>query len=152
MTFRHSYYINITPALQAKRLFRRTLRAIDVTMAGKTILIVDDSLLITERLQAMLEGLENIGPVGCAGDYPSALQLMLAAPPDIVLLDINLPGKSGLDLLRHIKGKYPSILVVMLTNQSGDFYRNICKKLGADYFIDKSKEFEDIPVLLSSLL
>jgi two-component system chemotaxis response regulator CheY len=121
-------------------------------MAGKTILIVDDSLLISERLQAMLKGLENIGSVGCAGDYPSALQLLMATPPDIVLLDINLPGRSGLDLLRHIKGNYPSIIVVMLTNQSGDFYRNICKKLGADHFIDKSKEFEEVPIIVSSLM
>ena len=121
-------------------------------MAGKTILIVDDSLLITERLQAMLTGVENIGSVGCAGDYPSALQLLMTAPPDIVLLDINLPGRSGLELLRHIKSNYPFIMVVMLTNQSGDFYRNICKKLGADFFIDKSKEFEDVPVIVSSLI
>jgi DNA-binding NarL/FixJ family response regulator len=121
-------------------------------MAGKTIVIVDDSLLITERLQAMLRELENIGSVECTGDYPSALQLLVKMSPDIVLLDINLPGRSGLDLLRHIKTNYPASIVIMLTNQSGDFYRNICKKLGADYFIDKSKEFEDIPVIVSSLM
>jgi CheY-like chemotaxis protein len=120
-------------------------------MAGKTILIVDDSPLITERLEAMLRGLDNIGSVECAGDYPSALQLFITTPPDIVLLDINLPGRSGLDLLRHIKANYPSKIVIMLTNQSGDFYRNICKKLGADYFIDKSKDFEDLPFIVSSL-
>ena len=118
-------------------------------MAGKTILIIDDSLLITERIQVMLNGWEKIGTVERAGDYPAALQLLTTVPPDIVLLDINLPGRSGLDLLRHIKGNYPSIRVIMLTNQSGDFYRNICKKLGADYFIDKSKEFEDLPVIVS---
>jgi CheY-like chemotaxis protein len=121
-------------------------------MAGKTILIVDDSKLITERLHAMLKGWENVGSVEWAGDYPSALQLLVGAPPDIVLLDINLPGGSGLDLLRHIKGNFSSIVVIMLTNQSGDFYRNICKKLGADYFIDKSKEFEEVPIIVSSLL
>jgi CheY-like chemotaxis protein len=121
-------------------------------MAGKTILIVDDSPLITERLQAMLRELENIGSVEWAGDYPSALEQLMTRHPDVVLLDINLPGISGLDLLRHIKGNYPSIGVVMLTNQAGDFYRNICKKLGADYFIDKSKEFEEVPIIVSSLI
>jgi CheY-like chemotaxis protein len=121
-------------------------------MAGKTILIVDDSLVITERLQAMLKGWDNINAVECAGDYPSALQLLMTALPDVVLLDINLPGRSGLDLLRHIKANYPSITVIMLTNQSGDFYRNICRKFGADFFIDKSKEFEDVPIIVSSLI
>jgi two-component system chemotaxis response regulator CheY len=121
-------------------------------MAGKTILIVDDSPLITERMQAMLRELDHIGSVECTGDYPSALQLLVKISPDIVLLDINLPGRSGLDLLRHIKSNYPSTVVIMLTNQSGDFYQNICKKLGADYFIDKSKDFEDIPLIVSALL
>jgi DNA-binding NarL/FixJ family response regulator len=121
-------------------------------MAGKTVLIVDDSLLITERLQATLRELENIGSVECAGDYPSALQLFMTTPPDIVLLDINLPGRSGLDLLRHIIANYPSTVVIMLTNQSGYFYQNICEKLGAHYFIDKSKEFEDLTVIVSSLM
>jgi DNA-binding NarL/FixJ family response regulator len=119
-------------------------------MAGKTILIVDDSPLITVRLQVMLRELDNIGSVECAGDYTSALQLFIATPPDIALLDINLPGRSGLDLLRHIKANYPSTIVIMLTNQSGYFYQNICKKLGADYFIDKSKDFEDLPLIVSS--
>jgi DNA-binding NarL/FixJ family response regulator len=121
-------------------------------MAGKTILIVDDSPLITERLQAMLKELQNIGSVECAGDYSSTLQLLVKMSADIVMLDINLPDRSGLDLLRHIKTNYPASIVIMLTNQSGDFYRNICKKLGADYFIDKSGEFEDLPFIVSSLM
>jgi DNA-binding NarL/FixJ family response regulator len=121
-------------------------------MAGKTILIVDDSPLITVRLQAMLRELENISSVECTGDYPSSLQLFTTTPPDIVLLDINLPGRSGLDLLRYLKSNYPATIVIMLTNQSGDFYQNICKKLGADYFIDKSKDFEDLPLIVSSLM
>jgi len=121
-------------------------------MAGKRILVVDDSQLITDRLQAMLGELENIGTIECAGDYPSALQLLMTTLPDIVLLDINLRGRSGLDLLRYIKSNYSSITVIMLTNQSGYFYQNICKKLGADFFIDKSKEFEDLPVIVSSLV
>jgi DNA-binding NarL/FixJ family response regulator len=121
-------------------------------MAEKTILVVEDSPLITVRLQAMLKQLENIGSVESAGDYTTALQLFTTMPPDIVLLDINLPGKSGLDLLRHIKANYPSTIVIMLTNQSGYFYQNICNKFGADYFIDKSKDFEDLPLIVSSLL
>ena|ERR1700744_3000123 len=121
-------------------------------MAEKSILIVDDSLIITERLQTMLRGLDNIGAIACAGDYSLALQLLMDGRFDIVLLDINLPGKSGIDLLRHIKGIYPQTIVIMLTNQSGRYYRDICKRWGADYFMDKSTEFEDVPVIISSLL
>jgi DNA-binding NarL/FixJ family response regulator len=121
-------------------------------MAGKSILIVDDSLIITERLQTMLKGLDNTGAVESAGDYPQAVQWLMNARFDIVLLDINLPGKSGIELLRHIKAGYPQTIVIMLTNQSGRYYREICSRLGADYFMDKSTEFEAVPDIISSLL
>jgi DNA-binding NarL/FixJ family response regulator len=121
-------------------------------MAEKSILLVDDSQLITERLQTMLKGLNKISSIGCAGDYPEAIQLLTHTAFDIVLLDINLPGKSGIDLLRHIKASYPQTIVIMLTNRSEAYYRDICIKLGADYFMDKSTEFEDVPLIVSSLL
>jgi DNA-binding NarL/FixJ family response regulator len=121
-------------------------------MAGKSILIVDDSLIITERLQMMLRELNNTGAVESAGDYPLAVQSLKHAPFDIVCLDINLPGKSGIELLRHVKTAYPRIIVIMLTNRSSDYYRTICKRLGADYFMDKSIEFDNVPLLISSLL
>jgi CheY-like chemotaxis protein len=121
-------------------------------MAGKSILIVDDSLIITERLQMMFRGLKNTGTIESAGDYPLAIQLLMDLRFDIVCLDINLPGKSGIELLRHVKTAYPRIIVIMLTNRSGDYYRTICKRLGADYFMDKSIEFDNVPLLISSLL
>ncbi len=121
-------------------------------MAGKSILIVDDSLIITERLQMMLRGLNNIGAVESAGDYPLAVQMLRQMPFDIVCLDINLPGKSGIELLRYVKAAYPLITVIMLTNRSGDYYRAACERFGADYFMDKSTGFDDVPLLISSLL
>jgi CheY-like chemotaxis protein len=121
-------------------------------MAGKSILIVDDSLIIAERLQAMLRGLNNTGAVESVGNYPLAVQRLTDASFNIVCLDINLPGKSGIELLRHIKAAYPQIVVIMLTNQSSDYYRTICKRLGADYFMDKSTEFDHVPFIISSFL
>jgi DNA-binding NarL/FixJ family response regulator len=121
-------------------------------MPGKIILIVDDSPLITARLQTMLKAMENIGTVHQAGDYPSALQLIAGTNPDIVLLDINLPGRSGIELLQYIKVHYPQTMVIMLTNQSGEYYREKCKKLGADFFMDKSREFDRVPAIISPIL
>ncbi|HEY4062956.1 MAG TPA: response regulator [Puia sp.] len=121
-------------------------------MRGKSILLVDDSNLIRSRLQSLLKTLENPGPVREAADYHTALRLIADTPPDIILLDINLPGKNGIDLLRHIKIHYPQIIVIMLTNQNSDHYKAVCQKWGADYFMDKSKDFEQVPTLISSLL
>jgi CheY-like chemotaxis protein len=146
------YYAQLSIPLQVMSGLSPSFGLYTDTMAGKSILIVDDSLIIAERLQAMLRGLNNIGAVESAGDYPLAVQCLQQTPFDIVSLDINLPGKSGIELLRHIKAAYAQIVVIMLTNQSSDYYRTICKRLGADYFMDKSTEFDNVPSIISSLL
>lgn len=99
----------------------------------------------------MLKSIDGIRSINAAGDYSSAMHLLSDPSPDIVLLDINLPGGSGIDILRDIRSRYPRIIVIMLTNQSDDDYRAACKNLGARYFIDKSKEFEQVPAIIASL-
>jgi DNA-binding NarL/FixJ family response regulator len=121
-------------------------------MAGKTILIVEDSPLIADRLCDMLKVLSDVGFVDHVGDCSSAMRHLRESLPDIVLLDINLPGCSGLDLLRHIKSHHPDTAVIMLTNQVDSYYRKKCKELGAAYYLDKSKEFEKVPFVVASLL
>ena len=119
---------------------------------SKTVLIIDDSPIITARLRQMLESLSNTDLVLHADSYARALPLLDAYPPIIVLLDIHLPDINGIDALQHIKKEYPSIVVIMMTNQAGPFYQSRCKALGADFFIDKSTEFLLIPQIINSLL
>ncbi len=122
-------------------------------MAGsKTVLIIDDSPIITARLRFMLESLSHTELVLYADSYAGALPLLQDYSPDIVLLDIHLPDISGIEVLQYIKKEYPSIVVIMMTNQAGPFYRNRCKTLGANFFIDKSSEFHLIPQIIASLL
>ena len=128
------------------------LQVILTIMFLKSILIVDDSPIIVERLQNMLKSVENTGPVRQAGDYSSAVIQLIENQPDIVLLDINLPGRNGIVLLQHIKKTYPSIIVVMISNQADDYYRKICQRLGASYFVDKSSEIEQLPAIISSFI
>jgi DNA-binding NarL/FixJ family response regulator len=70
--------------------------------------------------------------------------------PHLALLDINLPGKSGIELLKYIKVNFPETIVIMVTNQNGDFYRNHSMQLGAHHYIDKSKDFEKLNGLVCS--
>ena len=115
----------------------------------KLILIVDDSVVILDRLIRMLEESKNIQFVH-AGNYHDAIQLLNGITPDLVLLDIHLPDKSGIELLRTIKEKYQHIIVVMITNNVNDYYRKHCRTLGAEYFVDKSKDFNLIPEIISA--
>lgn len=117
----------------------------------KMVLIIDDSYLIIERLTDMLRELEAIGDITHALSGMDAMEILESRTPDVILLDINLPDTNGVELLRIIKEKYPGIIIIMLTNQANDYYRQLCMKMGADYFADKSEDFELIPGIIGSL-
>lgn len=108
----------------------------------KKILIVDDSSLITERLVELLNKETSVASIAVAKNYDDALQLLTEKKTDIVFLDIHLPGKNGIELLKFIIPTYPEIKVVMLSNESNEYYKKLCLTNGALYFIDKSNEFE----------
>ena len=117
----------------------------------KTILIVDDSLLIIERLTDALKDHETVKKILTAVDYSEAVKILADKKTDIVLLDIQLPGKNGIDLLKFIVKEYPDTEVIMFSNLSSDYYIKLCKEIGAKYFVDKSKDFEMIPGILASI-
>src|SRR4051812_23360020 len=120
-------------------------------MQQKTILIVDDSILIIERVTEILKDLETVSSVNQVHSYPEAMAALNQSRPDIILLDINLPGTNGIELLRHLKKNDPAIVVIMFSNRGNTYYKELCKSLGADFFVDKSKGFEQLPAIISSL-
>ncbi len=110
----------------------------------KHVLIVDDSEQIRERLAALLTESSQIRLVGQAGDSHEAMKSIALLRPDTVILDIRLPGSSGIEVLKQIKARYPQIQVIMLTNYDYAMYRQQCRRLGADHFLNKTREFEKI--------
>jgi DNA-binding NarL/FixJ family response regulator len=106
------------------------------------VLIVDDSKVIQERLIAILSELKGVEVVGQSEDPTEALEAIQTLKPDAVILDIRMPGGSGIDVLERIKKKRPSPIVIILTNYPFPQYRKKCMDAGADYFFDKSTEFE----------
>jgi DNA-binding NarL/FixJ family response regulator len=106
------------------------------------VLVVDDSVAIRSRLCALLEESPRLRVLGIAGDGVEAIQAFERLRPDAVVLDIQLPGLSGLEVLQRIKGMAPRCVVVMLTNLQHGPYREISHNLGADAFFNKSTEFQ----------
>ena len=104
------------------------------------MLIADDSAALRERLVELFSAIEAIEVVGQARDVPDALAAIRALRPDAVILDIQMPGGSGIDVLRYVKQNYPSTITVMLTNHPYPQYQRRCAELGADYFICKSTD------------
>ncbi|MEO7924235.1 MAG: response regulator [Chitinophagaceae bacterium] len=107
----------------------------------KTILIVDDNLNFVDRMISLLQEVINVGEIHTAVDYDEARRLLAQEEPDIVLLDINLPGKNGIELLKMIKKNSSDCEVIMITNHADDYYRQQCYEQGAKYFLDKSNDF-----------
>jgi DNA-binding NarL/FixJ family response regulator len=119
-------------------------------VTSKKVLVVDDSPLIVERLMTMLGDLK-IHSLFCCGSVFEAKQFLRHLVPDIMVLDINLSDGSGIDLLEMAKAQSPETFVIMLTNQSGSYYRKLCSALGADRFLDKSADFELVPSIISDI-
>jgi DNA-binding NarL/FixJ family response regulator len=106
------------------------------------VLIVDDSLIVRERVATMLADLQSgIEVVGQAGEVDEAILATRRLKPDAVILDISMPGKSGIEALQAITQDPPAPLVMMLTNYPYAQYRKKCLEAGADFFYDKSTEF-----------
>jgi DNA-binding NarL/FixJ family response regulator len=115
------------------------------------VLIVDDSKIVCERLQQMLINIADVEIVGQANNGKDAIAIISETNPDVVILDIRLPGLSGIDVLKDIRAKKLPIRVIMLTNYIYPQYRKKCKELGADYFFDKVMEIEMIPKVIAEL-
>lgn len=116
-----------------------------------SILIVDDNPGFIKRMKVMLDELENIESIDSAGDYDEAVMQLDRNKQDTVLLDINLPGKSGICLLQKIKEGDLACKVIMISNHSEDYYKEQCKKLGATHFLDKTTEFDLVPSILTNI-
>jgi len=86
------------------------------------------------------------------GTYELALEQLQLQQPDLILLDISLPDGNGIDLLRMIRSLYPDTKSIIVTNHATEYYKDLCISLGAFSFLDKSKDFELIPVFISNLL
>jgi DNA-binding NarL/FixJ family response regulator len=115
------------------------------------VLLVDDSPQVIECLKEMLVPLEGIDLIGHAGDIPEALSMIREAKPDVVLLDLNLPSGSGIEVLGTIKKEMPAVSIMVLTNYAFPQYKKRCLNLGAYAFLDKSTDFMKIPQLIRTL-
>jgi len=99
----------------------------------------------------MLSGTDGLEIVGQAAGVGEALRLFSACRPDAVVLDIQLPDGSGIDVLRTIKRDAPNCVVVVLTSHAGIEWRSACIESGADHFLEKAKEFERLGETLTSI-
>jgi DNA-binding NarL/FixJ family response regulator len=122
------------------------------TLGSMKILIADDSPILRERLKTMLSDFPEVEIAGQAHDTPEAIKSIKELKPDVVILDIRMPGGSGIEVLQSIKKDRPDIKVIVFTNYPYPQYRKKCMDLGADFFFAKATESDQIPVAVSELI
>jgi DNA-binding NarL/FixJ family response regulator len=102
------------------------------------IFIVEESKLLRDQLIGVLSAIDGAEIAGYASSAPEAIAMIRAHKPDIVILDVLIPG-GGIDTIRKIKEE--PVVVFVLTNFSYNQYRKVCQAAGADFFFDKSVDF-----------
>ena len=117
------------------------------------ILIVEDNAEFREMLRAILQaGFPRAG-IALAEEGEAALRKIKAKKPDMVFMDIRMPGRSGIAVAGEIKELYPDIIVAFLTNMDGSEYREAAFAAGADFFLSKeSAKAEEIQNLVASII
>jgi len=101
-------------------------------------LIVDDNSMLRETTRLFLESKFPGLCVHEAEDGTEAFQQTHKHKPDLILMDIGLPGENGLRLTRKIKKLYPQITIIIFTNYDLSEYRKAAFECGADFFFSKS--------------
>ncbi|MGY1601203.1 response regulator [Geodermatophilus sp. SYSU D00815] len=110
-----------------------------------TVLLVDDHALLRDSIASLLEGTPGIRVVGECGDGAAAVDAAARLEPDVVLMDIAMPGISGLEAARRILAARPGARVVMLTGTpSGDTVR-VARDLGVSGYLLKDDDPAELP-------
>jgi len=116
------------------------------------ILIVDDSALFRQSLKEVLHVRFPSIDIDEATDGEKAKQKIKTSPPDLIFMDINLPGENGLLLTQKIKGRYPNIIITLLSGWDLPEYREASIRCKADYLLFKgSVTQEEIFALVESV-
>lgn len=101
-------------------------------------LIVEDNDIFRHSLRDMLSGQFPCMEVDEAGDGSEAFDIMAQRLPQLIFMDIKLPGANGLDLTRTIHGQHSDIVIVVITSYDIPEYRDAALASGADYFLPKT--------------
>ena len=115
-------------------------------------LIVDDSTAFRQLLKLMLHERFSSIEIHEAADGEEALQKIESLRPNLIFMDFGLPGENGLELTKQVKGRYPNIIVIILTGYDLAEYREFSSR-NADYvFLKDLSTIENIPTLVESIL
>lgn len=108
------------------------------------VFIVDDHYMVIEGIRSLLQHEKNIEWMGHAMRADSCLAFLKQQQPDVILMDINLPDKSGIDLCKEVKEKYPSVFIVALSTFSQQSFIQKMMDNGASSYVVKNATGQEL--------
>lgn len=115
------------------------------------VLLADDSKLILVRLQEMVSVYKQVEIVRSCSNGIDTLEALRTLKPDLAIVDIKMPGLSGLEVLNEIRKEDKIVKFIILTFYSSEYHRQMALQAGADYFFNKVDDFEKVSQLVEDL-
>jgi DNA-binding NarL/FixJ family response regulator len=106
------------------------------------VCLVDDAVSVRRRMAALFGVLDGVEIVGEAEEPGAAFERIEERAADLVVTELHLSGGTGMELLALLAQDMPHVIVMVLTNHSGVWFRRACLARGAHYFFDKTSEFD----------
>lgn len=116
------------------------------------VLLVDDHALIRAGIRALLEKVDRVEVVGEAGDGRQALDLIESLQPDVVLLDLTMPGLGGFDVLKDTSDRFPAVRVIVLTAHEEEEYAFQALRSGAAGYLPKSAASAELSLAIEHVM
>jgi len=116
------------------------------------ILIADDHANVRRGLREILVDAFSDASFSEASDGEAVLALLVGSQPDVLLLDINMPGRSGFEVLKDVKQTYPLLPVIMVSVQPESQYALRCLRAGAAAYINKDSAPEELAPAIRKIL
>ena len=108
------------------------------------VIVVDDSPIILRSVAGFLRRDETIDVVATAAEGREALELIARLQPDLLVLDLQLPGVSGLQICETVTRRFPDTYVAIMTVHDGELIRAACRQAGARAFVSKQSLWEEL--------
>jgi DNA-binding NarL/FixJ family response regulator len=116
------------------------------------VLVADDHALVRAGIRALLERIDHVQVVGEAGDGLQALELIKELGPDVVLLDLTMPGLSGFEVLKETSERFPEVNMIVLSVHDTAEYAIHALRSGAAGYLPKSAASVELEVAIQSVM
>lgn len=116
------------------------------------VLVADDHALVRAGIRALLERIDRVKVVGEAGDGLQALELIKELGPDVVLLDLTMPGLSGFEVLKETSERFPEVNMIVLSVHDTEEYAIHALRSGASGYLPKSAASAELEVAIQRVM